>query len=96
MPWRGNTARTNRHMEMGAWGPFRRHFLGVPQPDQVQSLPRCPQCIGPRLRSLHPAQDRSHLVLPQEAHMGLGCFLGVVLSKAFQRDGAGPGERNRG
>lgn len=42
-----------------------------------------------------PAQDSSHLVLPQEAHVGLGCLLGIVLGKALQWDGAGPGERGR-
>lgn len=47
MPWRVDTARTARHMETGAWDPLRRHLLGVPQPDQVQSLPRSPQHIWP-------------------------------------------------
>ena len=96
MPWRRDTARTARHIETGAWDPFRRHFLGITQPDRVQSFPRSPQCIWPWQHSLHPAQDSSYLVLPQEAHMGLGSLLGVVLSKGLQRDGAGPGERNWG
>lgn len=64
------------------------------QPDQVLLLPRSLQCIWPWRRSLHTAQDSCHLVLPQEAHMGFSRLLGVVLSKVFQRDGAGPGERN--
>lgn len=96
MPWRVATARTARHMETGAWDPLRRHLLGVPQADQAQSLPRSPQHIWLWQHSLRPAQDSSHLVLSQEAHMGLGCLLGIVLSKAFQWDGTGPGERSQG
>lgn len=96
MPQRGDAARITRDVGTGAWDTLRRHLLGVPQPDQVLSLPSSLHCLWPPQGSLHPAQDRSHLVLPQEAHMGLGRLLGIVLSEAFQRDGAGPGERNRG
>lgn len=81
------TGKTDRHMETGAWDPLRRHFLGVPEPDQVQSLPRSPPGL------LHTALASSHLILPQEAQLGLGCLLGIVLGKGPQGDGAGPGER---
>lgn len=76
-------------------GPTQEALTGCPPARAGSITPLVPSAHTAMAALPAPAQDSSHLVLPQEAHVGLGCLLGIVLGKALQRDGAGPGERAR-